>query len=136
MPARTLAAIVASPGEVDTLVNDAGTDATGTVARTPTARYDDMIRAHPKGRFLWTRGLLPATRRKDWRRVINLGSRLAPKGAATMTHHGTAGAGVMGCTKTLARDTARRGITANGMNPRPIETPRLPSTPPAWGDAR
>jgi 3-oxoacyl-[acyl-carrier protein] reductase len=125
-------ALVQALGEVDVLVNNAGMDTTCEVASMPTEMWDRMIDVHLKGTFLCTREVLPAMRRKQWGRIINLSSQLAHKGGPTMAHYCAAKAGIMGFTKSLAYEVARDGITVNSINPGPIDTPLLRGLPEDW----
>jgi 3-oxoacyl-[acyl-carrier protein] reductase len=131
-----IADIVATLGEIDVLVNNAGIDTTHTVDGMPTEMWDRMLEVHMKGTFLCTREVLPAMRRKRWGRIINLSSQLAHKGAATMAHYCAAKAGIMGFTRALAYEVASEGITVNCINPGPIDTPLLRGIPQDWLDAK
>lgn len=124
--------LVATLGEIDVLVNNAGMDTTARVEEMSTEMFDRMIAVHLRGTFLCTREVLPAMRRKGWGRIINLSSQLAHKGAPTMAHYCAAKAGIMGFTKSLAYEVATDGITVNTINPGPIETPLLLGLPEDW----
>lgn len=119
-------------GDIDILVNNAGIDTTHAVEGMPTELFDRMIAVHLRGTFLCTREVLPAMKRKGWGRIINISSQLGHKGGPTMAHYCAAKAGIMGFTKSLAYEVARDGITANCINPGPINTPLLEGLPQSW----
>ncbi|MDF1585546.1 SDR family NAD(P)-dependent oxidoreductase [Marinimicrococcus flavescens] len=119
-------------GDIDILVNNAGMDTTHPVDGMATELFDRMIAVHLRGTFLCTREVLPAMKRKGWGRIINLSSQLGHKGGPTMAHYCAAKAGIMGFTKSLAYEVARDGITANCINPGPINTPLLKALPQSW----
>jgi 3-oxoacyl-[acyl-carrier protein] reductase len=119
-------------GEIEILVNNAGMDTTSPVETMSTEMFDRMVAVHLRGTFLCTREVLPAMKKKGWGRIINLSSQLAHKGGPTMAHYCAAKAGIMGFTKSLAYEVARDGITANCLNPGPINTPLLNALPQSW----
>lgn len=127
-----IASIVEALGDIDILVNNAGIDTTHEVDGMPTAMWDRMVDVHMKGTFICTRAVLPAMKRKGWGRIINLSSQLAHKGGRSMAHYCAAKAGIMGFTKSLAYEVAPFGITANTINPGPVDTPLLRALPKDW----
>lgn len=120
-------AIVPALGEVDILVASAEKETTTPVDTMPAALVDGMIRVHTTGTFARGRKVVPAMKRQGWGRIMNLSYQLAHKGGATMVDRSTAKAGVIGSTKALALKVAAFGVTANRINPGPIETPLLRS---------
>ena len=126
------ASLVGKLGTVDILVNNAGIDTTCPVETMPTEMFDRMMAVHVRGTFLCTREVLPGMKQKKWGRIINLSSQLAHKGGETMAHYCAAKAAIMGFTRSLAYEVARHGITANTINPGPINTPLLNSLPQEW----
>ncbi|HRY25496.1 MAG TPA: SDR family NAD(P)-dependent oxidoreductase [Geminicoccaceae bacterium] len=127
-----IARIVERLGPIDILVNNAGIDTTHEVDGMPTDMWDRMVDVHMKGTFLCTREVLPAMKAKGWGRIINISSQLAHKGGRTMAHYCAAKAGIMGFTKSLAYEVAPFGITANTINPGPVDTPLLQALPKEW----
>jgi 3-oxoacyl-[acyl-carrier protein] reductase len=73
--------------------------------------------------FLCARAALPAMRAAGYGRIINIASQLALKGGPGLAHYSAAKAGVIGFTKSLAREVAVDGITVNCIAPGPIDTP-------------
>lgn len=126
------ATLVGAIGDIDILVNNAGMDTTSPVETMSTEMFDRMIAVHLRGTFLCTREVLPAMKQRRWGRIINISSQLAHKGGPTMAHYCAAKAAIMGFTKSLAYEVARDGITANTINPGPINTPLLNTLPQSW----
>jgi 3-oxoacyl-[acyl-carrier protein] reductase len=133
---KAIGEIVESLGDIDILVNSAGIDTTTELHDMSTEMWDRMIAVHLRGTFLCTREVLPAMKRRQWGRIINLSSQLAHKGAPTMVHYCAAKAGIMGFTRALAYEVARDGITVNCLNPGPINTPLLQGLPADWLESK
>ena len=127
-----IASVESALGRIDILVNNAGIDTTSLVVDMPTAMWDDMIRVNLRSTFLCTRAVLPGMLDRGWGRIINISSQLAHKGAAEMAHYAAAKAGVLGFTRSLAYEVARRGITVNAICPGPIDTELFQTIPEAW----
>lgn len=127
-----LKSLVSALGDVDIMVNNAGMDTTHELDGMPTDMWDRMIDVHLRGTFLFTRAVLPAMKKKEWGRIINLSSQLAHKGSPMMVHYVAAKSGIMGFTRALAYEVARDGITVNCVNPGPINTPLLGALPQDW----
>lgn len=131
-----LAEIVKKLGPIDILVNNAGIDSLSPVETMTTEMFDRMFAVHMRGTFLCTREVLPAMKKKGWGRIINISSQLAHKGGRDMAHYCAAKAAIMGFTKSLAYEVARDGITANTINPGPVNTPLLNSLSESWMSAK
>jgi len=130
--AAAIARAQAALGRIDILVNNAGIDTTSPVVDMPTALWDEMIRINLRSIFLCTRAVLPSMLQRGWGRIINISSQLAHKGAAEMAHYAAAKAGVLGFTRSLAYEVARRGVTVNAICPGPIDTELFQNIPEAW----
>lgn len=133
---EAIAELTEKLGETDILVNCAGIDTTCELDQMATDMWDVMIAVHMRGTFLCTREVLPGMKRRKWGRIINFSSQLAHKGAPTMVHYCAAKAGIMGFTRALAYEVGPHGITANCINPGPIDTPLLRSIPQDWLDMK
>lgn len=114
-------------GDPTILVNCAGTDELALIEDVDEAHWNREISVHLTGTFLMAKAVLPFMRKQMWGRIINLSSQLAHRGCAMMTPYCAAKAGVMGFTKALAYEVASQGITANTINPGPIDTPLFAS---------
>ncbi len=120
-------------GQIDVLVTNAGYAEEVPVPEMTVEQWDRMMAVHLRGTFLCVRHVLPAMLDRGSGRIITMASQLAYLGAADLAHYAAAKAGIVGFTKSLAREVARRGVLVNGIAPGPIQTGILPSNPA--GDA-
>ena len=132
---RGFGALVEALGDADILVNNAGTANFATVVEMTTEQWDEMIRTNLRSMFLCSREVLPAMLKKKWGRIINVSSQLAHKGAGLQAHYVASKAGVLGFTRSLAREVAREGITVNALCPASVNTPMNKIPPKEWFDS-
>jgi 3-oxoacyl-[acyl-carrier protein] reductase len=114
--------IVAKLGAVHILVNNAGVTKDGLVLRMKTADWNDVLTTNLTGAFLLTQALLQPMMKARWGRVINITSVVGETGQAGQANYAASKAGMIGLTKSLAREFASRGITVNAVAPGYIET--------------
>ncbi|GAA3758571.1 3-oxoacyl-[acyl-carrier-protein] reductase [Terriglobus aquaticus] len=114
--------IVARLGAVHILVNNAGVTKDGLVLRMKTADWNDVLTTNLTGAFLLTQALLQPMMKARWGRVINITSVVGETGQAGQANYAASKAGMIGLTKSLAREFASRGITVNAVAPGYIET--------------
>jgi 3-oxoacyl-[acyl-carrier protein] reductase len=126
---NAITAAVATFGGLDILVNNAGIFTASPVADMTTRMWDEMLAVNLSSVFLGCRAVLPTMRAAGYGRIINVASQLALKGGLGLAHYCAAKAGVIGFTKSLAREVAADGITANCIAPGPIDTPLTGSSP-------
>jgi 2-hydroxycyclohexanecarboxyl-CoA dehydrogenase len=120
-----VAAVEQRLGPVEILVNDAGWDALRRFIDTDEAFWDRLIEVNFKGCLRTCRTIVPGMIERGYGRVVNIASDAARVGSSfEAVYAGTKG-GVVAFTKTLAREVARNGITANAVCPGPTETPLL-----------
>jgi 2-hydroxycyclohexanecarboxyl-CoA dehydrogenase len=112
-------------GPVDVLVNNAGWDELRPFLETDEAFWDRVIEVNYKGCLRTTRAVLPAMAERGWGRVVNIGSDAGRVGSSLEGVYSGAKGAVIAFTKTLAREVARSGITANTVCPGPTDTPML-----------
>lgn len=119
-------------GGIDVLVNNAGIMSYSTLETMPVEMWDQMIAINLRSVFLCSRLVIPGMKARGWGRIINLGSQLAQKGAPELVHYGASKAGVIGFTRSLARELIGFGITVNAICPGPIDTELSRTNPPKW----
>ena len=114
--------IVEEQGRVDILVNNAGIVKDGLMMRMTEDDFERVIAVNLKGAFNVTRHLLRSLLTSPCGRVITVSSVVAEMGNAGQTNYAAAKAGLVGFTKSLAREVAGRGVTCNVIAPGFIET--------------
>lgn len=110
-------------GKVEILVNNAGITKDGLVLRMKRADWDDVMTTNLTGAFLLTQALLGAMLKNRWGRIINISSVVGRTGQAGQVNYAATKAGLIGLTRSLAREVASRGVTVNAVAPGYIETP-------------
>jgi 3-oxoacyl-[acyl-carrier protein] reductase len=118
-----IAHAVAEFDGLDILVNNAAILTTCPVAEMPSQMWDETLAVDLRSVFLCCRTVLPTMRAAGYGRIINIASQLALRGGPGLAHYSAAKAGVIGFTKSLAREVATDGITVNCIAPGPIDTP-------------
>ncbi len=109
-------------GGLDILVNNAGVFPIAPVAQMAEEEWDRVIAVNLKGVFLCSQAVLGALRKRGGGRIINLASVSGLVGAVGFAHYGASKAGVIGFTKSLAREVATVGITVNAVAPGIVAT--------------
>jgi 3-oxoacyl-[acyl-carrier protein] reductase len=118
-----IAHAVTSLGGLDILVNNAAILTNCPVAGMSAQLWDETLAIDLRSVFLCCRAALPTMRAAGQGRIINIASQLALKGGPGLAHYSAAKAGVIGFTKSLAREVATEGVTVNCIAPGPIDTP-------------
>ncbi len=108
---------------IDVLVNNAGIARDNFLVRMKEKDWDDVLNVNLKGIFFCTKAILPIMIKKRSGRVINISSVVAIIGNPGQANYSAAKSGVIGLTKSTAREVASRGITINAIAPGFIETP-------------
>ena len=115
-------AVIAEFGKVEILVNNAGITKDGLMLRMKRQDWDDVMTTNLTGAFLLTQACASAMLKVRWGRIINITSVVAEIGQAGQANYAASKAGLIGLTKSLARELASRGITVNAVAPGYIET--------------
>ncbi len=118
----SVAAAVEQVGPIDILVNNAGWDEAKPFLETDEDFWDRVIDINFKGGLRTTRAVLPGMVERGWGRVVNIGSDAGRVGSSMESVYSGAKGGVIAFTKTIAREVARSGVTANAVCPGPTET--------------
>jgi 2-hydroxycyclohexanecarboxyl-CoA dehydrogenase len=124
----------AETGPIDVLVNNAGWDELKLFVETDEEFWDRVIGINLKGPLRFSRRLLPGMIERRWGRVINVGSDAGRVGSSMEAVYSGAKGGIIAFTKTLAREVARSGVTANVVCPGPTDTPWMREVLAASGD--
>jgi 2-hydroxycyclohexanecarboxyl-CoA dehydrogenase len=112
-------------GPIDVLVNNAGWDAMIPFLETDERFWDRVIEINFKGCMRLTHAILPGMVERGFGRVVNIGSDAGRVGSSLESVYSGAKGGVIAFTKTIAREVARSGVTANTVCPGPTRTPML-----------
>ena len=109
-------------GRIDILVNNAGIISDSLLVRMSDAAWDNVIATNLNGAFYCTRAVVRQMIRRRWGRIINIGSVVGIRGNIGQVNYSASKAGIIGFTKALAKEVARRGITVNTVTPGYIST--------------
>jgi 2-hydroxycyclohexanecarboxyl-CoA dehydrogenase len=112
-------------GPVEVLVNNAGWDEMRPFLETDEPFWDRVIDVNFKGCLRLTRATLPGMVERNWGRIVNIGSDAGRVGSSLESVYSGAKGAVIAFTKTIAREVARTGVTANTVCPGPTDTPML-----------
>lgn len=123
-------------GAVTLLVSNAGIVTQGRLVDLSVADFDRMIAVHLRGTFLTCRRALPAMLAAGSGVIVNIASQLGQIGGVELTHYAAAKAGIVGLTKSLAREVSAEGVRVNAVAPGPIETDLVRDLSPAWRAAK
>ena len=119
---KTIDEVVNDLGKIDILVNNAGITRDKLLMMMKEEDFDDVISVNLKGAYNTMRKVCPMLARQRWGRVINLSSIAGINGNAGQVNYSASKAGLIGMTKSAAREFAGRGITVNAIAPGFVET--------------
>jgi NAD(P)-dependent dehydrogenase (short-subunit alcohol dehydrogenase family) len=123
--ARAPGVVAEKLGPVEILVNNAGIHASAPVQRTDDATWDALLAVDLTAPFLLTRACLPAMYERHWGRVLNVASVAGRIGLKYGAAYAAAKHGLIGFTRSLALEAAKKGVTANAICPSWTETQML-----------
>src|SRR5271156_5196189 len=115
-------AVIAHLGAVNILVNNAGITRDILAMRMKRKDWDDVLTTNLTGAFLMTQAVMSQMVKNRWGRIINITSVVGETGQAGQANYAASKAGLIGLTKSLARELASRSITVNAVAPGYIET--------------
>lgn len=119
---RLVETTVSTFGKVDILVNNAGIARDHLLLRMTDEEWDKVLSVNLKSVFLCTRAVLRHMIRQRWGRIISIASIVGLVGNPGQANYASAKAGIIGFTRTIAKEVASRGITANAIAPGFIDT--------------
>jgi 3-oxoacyl-[acyl-carrier protein] reductase len=119
-------------GPVELLVNNAGTTEDGLIARMSDEQWQNVIDTNLTGAFHTIRRAAPKMMRARWGRIINVSSVGAHRGGPGQANYAAAKAGLLGLTRSVARELAPRNVTCNVVAPGPIVTSMTEGLSDEW----
>ena len=129
---RAFDAIESDLGPVLALVNNAGRTDDGLAIRMRSEQWDAVISVNLTGAFNCTRRALRSMLPERFGRIVNLSSVVAERGNPGQANYAAAKAGLLGFTRTIAREMARKGVTCNAVTPGLIETDMTAEVADGW----
>lgn len=122
-------------GRVDILVNNAGITRDGLAVTMKEEDFDAVVRTNLKGAFLCMKAAARIMMKQRYGRIVNLSSVVGLRGNAGQVNYAASKAGIIGMTKTLAKELASRNVTANAVAPGFIATDMTAAMPEAAREA-
>jgi 3-oxoacyl-[acyl-carrier protein] reductase len=126
--------VEAAFGKVTILVNNAGIARDGLVARMSDDQWQDVIDTNLTGAFNTIRRATAGMMRERYGRIVNVASVSAQSGQAGQANYAAAKAGLLGLSRSIARELAPRNVTCNVVAPGPIVTAMTGDMPAEWKD--
>ncbi|AMV72176.1 3-oxoacyl-[acyl-carrier-protein] reductase [Desulfuromonas carbonis] len=126
---QLIAAAMEHFGRVDILVNNAGITRDGLLLRMKEEDWDAVLDTNLKGAFLCTRAAAKVMSKQKFGRIINISSVVGEMGNPGQANYCASKAGLLGLTKSVARELARRNVTVNAITPGFIVTDMTDSLP-------
>ena len=121
--------VEAELGPIDTLVNNAGITRDAVLHRMTEEQWGEVIRVNLASIFNMTRNVIEGMRERNFGRIVNISSINGQKGQIGQSNYSAAKAGMIGFTKALAQENAKKGITVNAIAPGYIDTEMVQAVP-------
>ncbi len=119
---NAVAGVIREFGKISILVNNAGITRDNLILRMKDSEWDDVIRINLTGTFNCTRAAIKGMVKNRYGRIISIASIVGMMGNAGQANYAASKAGIIGFTKSIAREYANRGVTVNAIAPGFIET--------------
>ena len=129
---QIMAAVREAYGSPEILVNNAGFLQQKRFVELTVEDFDRMIAVHLRGTFLCTRAVLPEMLSRGSGIIVNVASQLGQIGGIELCHYSAAKAGIIGLTKSLAREVSAQGVRVNAVAPGPINTELILGLSEEW----
>ncbi len=129
---RLVEETIASYGKIDILVNNAGINRDQLLMRMSDEDWDKVLSVDLKSVFLCTRAVLRHMIKQRWGRIISISSIVGVVGNPGQANYASAKAGIIGFTRTIAKEVASRSITANAIAPGFIDTEMTQRLEESW----
>src|SRR6202012_5047308 len=120
--AEAVKKVEAELGPIDTLVNNAGITRDAVLHRMTEEQWSEVIRVNLASIFNMTRNVIEGMRERNFGRIVSISSINGQKGQMGQANYSAAKAGVIGFTKAVAAENARKGVTVNAIAPGYIDT--------------
>lgn len=114
---RVVETVITQTGRIDVLVNNAGILIDKMTWKLTDEDWDRVLATHVGGTFRFTRACIPHFRAAKYGRIVNVTSYTGLHGNLGQSNYATAKAGIIGFTKSVAKETGRHGITVNAISP-------------------
>ncbi len=127
-----VAACAAAFGDCTHLVNNAGHVHQCKFVDLEPDEFDRMIAVHLRGTYLMMRAVLKPMLKAGKGAIVNIASQLGQIGGVELVHYSAAKSGIIGMTKSLAREVSAQGVRVNAVAPGPINTPLIMGLSESW----
>ena len=121
-------------GPIQVLVNNAGIADDDFFVRSTEEQWDRLLAVNLRGVLTVTHAVVPGMQERSAGSIVNVASEAGRVGSQLASVYSATKAGVIGFTKALAKETARRGVRVNAVAPGPIDTPMMRTAPEALGE--
>ena len=127
---RVVGEVLEQYGHVDYLINNAGITVDKTVRKMSVDDWHAVLRINLSGAFYMTRAVLDHLSANGFGRIVNISSVIGQTGSVGQANYASSKAGLIGFSKSLAQEVARKGVTVNCVSPGYIETEMVAAIPP------
>ncbi|HEV7158482.1 MAG TPA: acetoacetyl-CoA reductase [Caulobacteraceae bacterium] len=127
--AQAVKKVEADYGPIDVLVNNAGITRDAMLHKMSEQQWTEVIHVNLASIFNMTRNVIEGMRERSYGRIVNISSINGQKGQMGQTNYSAAKAGMIGFTKALAQENARKGITVNCIAPGYVDTEMVSAVP-------